>query len=61
MNKAPSTTKSAGPRIGINLGGTKIEAVILNAEGTISTRLRRPTPAGDYDETLEVVDQLGNL
>jgi predicted NBD/HSP70 family sugar kinase len=58
MKKAPSTTKSAGPRIGIDLGGTKIEAVILDAEGTISTRLRKPTPTGDYNETLAVVDQL---
>jgi fructokinase len=58
MNKPPLTTKSAGPRIGIDLGGTKIEAVILDVEGTIGTRLRKPTPAGDYDGTLEVVHQL---
>jgi fructokinase len=58
MNKPPSTTKSAGPRLGIDLGGTKIEAVILDTKGTITTRLRKPTPTGHYDGILQVVDEL---
>lgn len=31
-------------RIGIDLGGTKIEAVVMDASGTILARERRPTP-----------------
>ena len=42
-------------RIGIDLGGTKIEVAALDAEGRIVQRFRVPTPPGDYDETLRVL------
>lgn len=42
-------------RIGVDLGGTKIEAVALAADGTVLVRHRIPTPRGDYDATLEAV------
>ncbi|MCH2148625.1 MAG: ROK family protein [Phycisphaerales bacterium] len=45
-------------RIGIDLGGTKIEGVVLDAGGHELTRLRVPTPAGDYPATLDAVSQL---
>ena len=38
-------------RIGVDLGGTKIEAVALNDQGTMLTRQRVPTPQHDYDGT----------
>ena len=41
--------------IGIDLGGTKIEIVALDATGAELIRRRRPTPRGDYDATLETV------
>ena len=44
-------------RIGIDLGGTKIEAVALSDEGRILARQRVPTPR-DYDSTLEAVSAL---
>lgn len=34
-------------RIGVDLGGTKIEGVVLDSAGTIVLRERVPTPAGD--------------
>ena len=34
-------------RIGIDLGGTKTEGIVMNADGTILERLRRPTPQAD--------------
>ncbi len=40
-------------RIGIDLGGTKIEAVVLDDAGGIAFRERRATPRGDYDGTIE--------
>ena len=48
MHKQPTTT----PRIGIDLGGTKIEAIIMNGDGQITARTRVPTPKGDYAATL---------
>ena len=45
-------------RIGIDLGGTKIEALALDAAGREIFRKRVPTPRGDYSATLSVVKQL---
>ena len=36
-------------RIGVDVGGTKIEAIALDAGGHALVRRRVPTPAGDYD------------
>ncbi|MGH8926783.1 MAG: ROK family protein [Acidimicrobiia bacterium] len=45
-------------RIGVDLGGTKIEAVALTPEGTELGRHRLPTPSGDYRATLEAIRDL---
>lgn len=45
-------------RIGVDLGGTKIEAVVLNAQGAIVWRDRLPTPQGDYAGTIDTVVRL---
>jgi fructokinase len=42
-------------RIGIDLGGTKIEAIALDAAGVERFRQRVPTPRGDYAGTIEAV------
>ena len=42
-------------RIGIDLGGTKIEVVALDASGGERFRHRIPTPQGDYDGTLDAI------
>ena len=42
-------------RIGIDLGGTKIEAVCVDEAGNKLDRIRLPTPKGDYEETLRVL------
>src|SRR6516162_3495364 len=42
-------------RIGIDLGGTKIEALALSPEGEEYGRRRVPTPRGDYEATLQAV------
>lgn len=42
-------------RIGIDLGGTKIEIVALAADGGERLRRRIPTPQGDYPATLAAV------
>ena len=45
-------------RIGIDLGGTKIEAAALADDGAIVVRRRVPTPRDDYDETVAAVSGL---
>ena len=42
-------------RIGIDLGGTKIEGIVLADDGTISERLRVPTPRGSYEESVAAI------
>jgi len=45
-------------RIGVDLGGTKIEIVALDADGRETLRRRVPTPKGDYDATLAAMASL---
>jgi len=42
-------------RLGIDLGGTKIEIVALDDDGTVLVRERVPTPAGDYAGTIRAI------
>jgi fructokinase len=44
-------------RIGVDFGGTKIEAAALDGDGRFQARVRAPSP-GDYEEGLEVVREL---
>ena len=45
-------------RIGIDLGGTKIEAVALTPDGVELGRQRVPTPSGDYRQIIEAIADL---
>nr|WP_279169049.1 fructokinase [Providencia huaxiensis] len=45
-------------RIGIDLGGTKIEVIALDDSGNTLFRKRIPTPRGDYDATLKAIASL---
>ena len=45
-------------RIGIDLGGTKIEAIALADDGAALLRRRVPTPVGDYAGTVRAVREL---
>jgi fructokinase len=45
-------------RIGVDLGGTKIEAVALAPRGEEVLRHRVPTPAGDYEATVRAIVDL---
>lgn len=42
-------------RIGVDVGGTKIEVVALGADGSVLARRRVPTPRGDYEGTLDAI------
>src|SRR5206468_12728896 len=45
-------------RIGIDLGGTKIEAVALDERSNVLARRRIATPRDDYDATLSAIVSL---
>ncbi len=45
-------------RIGIDLGGTKIEGVVLGAGSEIVERIRVATPRNDYAETVRAITEL---
>ena len=45
-------------RLGVDLGGTKIEIVALDGSGAERARTRVATPQGDYDATLAAVATL---
>jgi fructokinase len=45
-------------RIGVDLGGTKIEAIALGGDGHELARLRMPTPRHDYRGTMEAIESL---
>jgi fructokinase len=45
-------------RIGIDLGGTKIEGIAIDSDGTELLRHRIPSPRDSYDRTLEAIATL---
>jgi fructokinase len=45
-------------RIGVDLGGTKIEGIAISADGATRVRRRIPAPRGDYEQTLTAVVDL---
>lgn len=45
-------------RLGVDLGGTKIEITALDERGQLSLRKRIPTPANHYPTLLETLSQL---
>ena len=44
-----------GFRIGVDLGGTKIEVLAIDREGRERHRQRVPTPQGDYEATIDAI------
>jgi fructokinase len=45
-------------RIGIDLGGTKIEGIAIDDDGGERARVRIGTPTGDYEATLAAVAEV---
>ncbi len=54
----PLSARRHDVRIGIDLGGTKIEAIALDDSGSTLCRRRIATPAGDYHGTIDAVAAL---
>jgi fructokinase len=49
---------TSGFRIGVDLGGTKIEAAAIDRDGGLHARRRVPTPVGDYAGTIAAMAAL---
>ena len=60
MTRAQQPYSTDRLRIGIDLGGTKIEGVLLNATGAVLARQRIATPKHDYEGTISSVTGLVN-
>lgn len=45
-------------RLGVDLGGTKIEGIVLDAENRTVAKQRWSTPAGDYQEILRTLSMV---
>ena len=61
MRSTVSMTVARKPtplRIGIDLGGTKIEGVVMDEAGGERPRRRVPTPRDDYEKTIEAIAKL---
>lgn len=51
-------TQALRVRIGIDWGGTKIEALAMSAEGRELCRVRIPTPRHDYEESIRAAAKM---
>lgn len=47
-------------KIGIDLGGTKISAVVMSKDNTVLKQLRIPSPQGSYEKTMQALIQVIN-
>ncbi len=56
--QAVGSTRTEHARFGIDLGGTKIALVALDATGRVLARRRVPTPRGDYPATIAAIAAL---
>ena len=45
-------------RTGIDLGGTKIESIVLDSSGNQVFRKRIPSPQGSYTDTVNAITEL---
>lgn len=58
MGEEPRTTLRSDVRVGVDVGGTKIEAVALGPDGTELARHRIQTPDGDYAGIVDAIARL---
>jgi len=58
MANTPRDGPKAPLRLGIDLGGTKIEGIALDPQGDVLARQRVPSPRGDYAATVRTIAAL---
>ncbi len=66
MNPATAPRAVPSRRVGIDVGGTKAQAVVLDHAGDVVETAQRPTPRGDHslealiDVLIELADEVGH-
>lgn len=66
MTSTAGAGAATSRRVGIDVGGTKAQAVVLDAAGRVVESAQRPTPRGDrsldvlVDELIELADEVGH-
>ncbi len=66
MNSADTAGAPPPRRVGIDVGGTKAQAVVIDPSGEVIETLQRPTPRGDHSVTalldvlVELADEVGH-
>ena len=55
---SPAAGSGGRPRLGIDLGGTKIAGIVLGRDGSTLAEARVAAPRGAYGETVEAVADL---
>lgn len=61
VSAAPTGLDGRSIRVGLDIGGTKTDAVALNVDGEIIGRIRRATGYGDEAVISDVVESVGEL
>lgn len=56
--RVPSRLGRRGLAIGVDIGGTKVAAGVVNAQGTVLARARRKTPSQDPRQVEQVIIEL---
>jgi glucokinase len=66
VNSADTAGAPPPRRVGIDVGGTKAQAVVIDPSGEVVETLQRPTPRGDHsltallDVLVELADEVGH-
>jgi glucokinase len=66
VNPADPTGSLPSRRVGIDVGGTKAQAVVIDPSGEVVESVQRPTPRGDHsltgllDVLVELADEVGH-
>jgi glucokinase len=66
VNSADTAGAPPPRRVGIDVGGTKAQAVVIDPSGEVIETLQRPTPRGDHSVTalldvlVELADEVGH-
>lgn len=61
MAAAPTAERSRSIRVGLDIGGTKTDAVAIAADGEIIARIRRASGYGDDAVVADVIDSVHEL
>jgi fructokinase len=54
----PAIGRQHGPHIGLDLGGSKIEGILIDSSATELARYRIATPPDDYADTIRAIADL---